>query len=37
MRSKFVKDDLDDFGVIGDEDARGDKIVEMMDVDPKLS
>lgn len=37
MRSKFVKDDLDDFGVIGEEDGRGDKIVKMMSMDPKLS
>lgn len=37
MGSKFVKDDLDDFGVIGDVDGRGDEIVEMMDIDLKLS
>lgn len=36
MRSKFVKDDLDDFCVIGDEDGCGDQIVKMMNMDPKL-
>lgn len=36
MGSKFVKDDLDDFGVIGDADGRGDEVVKMVDMDPKL-
>lgn len=36
MGSKFVKDDLDDFGVIGDADDRGDEVIKMVDMDSKL-